>query len=244
MSKAPEGIYRLALEVCRPITRGLTKATWKGQENFPKDRPFIVIMNHLSEFDAFVLMHFITDQGVAVRALAKASLFKVPLLGSLLRKTNMVEVHRGNERSKDALEAAKKAILAGESIALFPEGTLTTDPEFWPMHFKTGAARLALATGAPVIPIAHWGSQNVMHRFGNSIMKFWKRHATTVVAGPAIDLSDLPQDETDREAVATANRRMEDAIRSMLAQIRGEAVPTQIWNPKTQAYEPLETAGE
>lgn len=243
MSKAPEGIYRVALEVCRPITRGLTKATWKGQENFPKDQPFIVIMNHLTEFDAFVIMHFITDEGIAVRALAKASLFKVPLLGSILRKTKMVEVHRGSERSKDALEVAKRAIQQGETIAIFPEGTLTTDPKFWPIRFKTGAARLALATGAPVIPVVHWGSQNVMHRFRNSIMKFWKRHPTTVVAGPPIDLSDLPQDENDRDAVQAANRRMEATVRKMLAEIRGEAVPTQVWNPKTESYEPWE-AGE
>lgn len=241
MSKAPEGIYRLALEVCRPITRGLTKATWKGQDNFPKDRPFIVIMNHLTEFDAFVIMHFITDEGIAVRAMAKASLFKVPLLGTILRKTKMVEVHRGSERSKDALEAAKQAIRDGETIAIFPEGTLTTDPKFWPMQFKTGAARLALATGAPIIPVVHWGSQNVMHRFRDSIMKFWKRHPTTVVAGPAIDLSDLPQDDANREAVQTATRRMEDTVRKMLAEIRNEPVPTEVWNPKTESYEPLAT---
>ncbi|WP_141553805.1 lysophospholipid acyltransferase family protein [Gleimia coleocanis] len=239
MSKPPEGMYKFVLTACRPLVYAITKRNWSGQENFPKNQPFIVIMNHVTEADAFLVMHFIADEGHAVRALAKDSLFRVPVLKTILSKSGMVPVARGTSRSGEALEAAKRAIAAGESIAFFPEGTLTQDPDLWPMQFKTGAARLALATGAPVIPVAHWGGHNIMHRFRNSLANIWKRHDIHVMAGPAIDLSDLNHDSEDRETVAEANRRMETAIREMVAQLRGEPVPTQVWDPKTSAYIPL-----
>lgn len=239
MSKKPEGMYKLVLDVCRPLVNAVTKRSWSGQENFPQTGSFIVVLNHVTEMDALLVMHFIGDEGHAVRALAKDSLFKVPGLKQVLTKSGMVPVIRGSERSGEALEAAKKAIESGESIAIFPEGTLTKDPERWPMSFKTGAARLALATGVPVIPVAHWGGHQILHRFGNSIPRFWKRHPVQVVAGPAIDLADLPQDPADRQAVAEATRRMELTLLEMVAQLRGEPVPQRIWDLKTQAYKAL-----
>ena len=167
MSKPATGIYKVAVEVLRPLAKLTTKPHWRGRNNLPKDKPFILIMNHVTEYDVVVVAHFIVDAGHAVRVLAKDSLFRVPGLRRVLTGAKMVPVSRGTSSAGDALRNAKIALAEGESIAIFPEGTLTTDPDLWPMKFKTGAARLALATGAPVIPLAHWGSHEIMRRWKN-----------------------------------------------------------------------------
>lgn len=236
-------MYKVAIEVCRPVAKILTKPHWSGQENLPTDRPFILVVNHVTEFDPFVIMHFLADEGHAVRALAKDSLFRVPVLKHVFTSTKMVPVYRGTNAAGDALKYAKIAIAEGESIAIFPEGTLTQDPDLWPMKFKTGAARLALSTGAPVIPLAQWGGHKVLHRWRNSLPKFGRRHDTWVVAGSPIDLSDLNQDEDDREAVTEATRRMHQTLTRMVADIRGETAPERPWDPKLGAY-PAADSGE
>ncbi|MDO5034156.1 MAG: lysophospholipid acyltransferase family protein [Actinomycetaceae bacterium] len=236
MSKPPEGIYKVAVEVLRPLAKLTTRPTWRGRSNLPSSGPFIVIMNHVTEYDIVVVVHFIADRGHAVRVLAKDSLFRVPLLKHVLRGAKMVPVVRGTAHAVDALKNAKDALAEGESIAIFPEGTLTQDPDKWPMKFKTGAARLALATGYPVIPIAHWGGEKIMHRWRDSFPL--SRRDTWVVAGPAIDLSDLNQDENDHEAVREATRRMEDTLVKMVEEIRGTKAPATRWDPKLGAYLP------
>ncbi|MDO5049701.1 MAG: lysophospholipid acyltransferase family protein [Actinomycetaceae bacterium] len=240
MSKPPTGIYKVALEVLRPLAKLTTRPHWKGRENLPKDEPFILIMNHVTEYDIIVVAHFIVDPGHAVRVLAKDSLFRVPLLKHVLNGAKMVPVFRGSSKATDALKGAKIAISEGESIAIFPEGTLTRDPDKWPMKFKTGAARLALSTGAPVIPVAHWGGEKIMHRWRNSLPL--RRRDTWVTAGPPIDLSDLNQDENDREAVVEATRRMEETIVRMVEELRGEKAPETLWDPKLEAYPPSPNA--
>lgn len=232
-------MYKVALNVCRPLAKITMRPHWSGQERLP-DGPFILIINHVTEYDPFVVMHYLEQAGPghAVRALAKDSLFRVPVVKQVFNSTKMVPVYRGSDQATDSLKFAKRALAEGETIAIFPEGTLTRDPELWPMKFKTGAARLALATGVPVIPLAQWGGQKILYRWSKGLPRLGKRHDTWVMAGPAIDLSDLPQDENDREAVLTATRRMEETLTSMVAQLRGQTPPQTRWDPKLQAYPP------
>lgn len=234
MTNPPKGIYKVAVEVLRPLAKLTTRPHWKGRENIPVDKPYILIMNHVSEYDVIVVAHFVVDRGTAVRVLAKDSLFRVPVLKHILTRAKMVPVVRNSSHATDALKYAKKALAEGESIAIFPEGTLTRDPDKWPMEFKTGAARLALATGIPVIPVAHWGVDKIMDRWRNSLPL--RRRDTWVTAGPPIDLSDLNQDEDDWDAVREATRRMEQTITSMIEDIRGEKAPETRWDPKLEAY--------
>lgn len=237
-------MYRFAVEICRPVANLLTKFTWRGQENFPKNQPFIIIINHINELDFLLIMHFITDAELSPRALAKASLFKVPVVGTIFRKTKMVPVERGGQRSVEALKEAEKALKNGEVIAIFPEGTLTDDPQLWPMRFKTGAARLALATGVPVIPVAHWGSADILKRLKSGIRAFNSRPTSRVIAGTPVDLSGINPDPTDHQAVTEASQRMERALTNLVAQLREEKAPTQIWDPKTASYQPVAAGRE
>lgn len=234
MSKSPQGLYKVAVEVLRPLAKLTTRPHWKGQENLPSGQPFIVIINHVTEYDVIIVVHFLVDPGHAIRVMAKDSLFRVPLLKHVMKRTKMVPVVRNSNQATDALKYAKRALATGEAIAIFPEGTLTHDPDKWPMKFKTGAARLALSSGVPVIPVVHWGGDKIMNRWRNSLPL--KRRDTWVTAGPAIDLSDLNQDENDWEAVKEATRRMEETITSMVEEIRGEKAPETRWDPKLEAY--------
>jgi 1-acyl-sn-glycerol-3-phosphate acyltransferase len=70
-------------------------------------------------------------------------------------------VERGSVEAVKSLDALSDALHEGGAVVIYPEGTTTREPDLWPMRGKTGAARLALITGAPVIPIANWGAERV-----------------------------------------------------------------------------------
>ena len=139
-------------------------------------------------------------------------------------------VYRGTSRAGDALRDAVTALAAGECVVIFPEGTLTREPDMWPMAAKTGVARLALATRAPVVPIAQWGTHRVIARYGK-VPRPFPRKPVTVVAGPPVDLSDLYDRATDAGALREATERVMDAITAMLEQVRGEPSPPErfVW---------------
>ena len=103
--------------------------------------------------------HLLQASGIAPRFLAKEAMFRVPGLGLLLRHACQIPVLRGTSRGGGALDAARAALGRGELLMVFPEGTYTRDPDLWPMRARYGAARLALETGAPLLPIASWGGR-------------------------------------------------------------------------------------
>src|SRR5947209_9897955 len=165
-----------------------TRRTWSGQENIPREGGVIIVPNHLSEFDPFVVAHYVYKSGRGPQFLAKSTLFKNRLFGPLLRAVRQIPVYRGTADAVKSLEAAIAAVQAGDSVIIYPEGTTPKAGEFWPQRGKTGVARLFLQTGAPVVPIVTWGPQNVFDpRTGK--LRFRLRSPVTVVAGPPMDLS-------------------------------------------------------
>ena len=149
--------YKFCFNVAKTAVSLITRKDWAGEQNLPNEG-FIAVSNHVTNFDSLTFMHFLGENGIPPRMLAKAELFDVPVLGAIMRKCKQVPVYRGSKRAGDALAGAERALLAGECVGIFPEGTLTEDPDYWPMKGKTGAARLALRTHAPVIPVAQWGA--------------------------------------------------------------------------------------
>jgi 1-acyl-sn-glycerol-3-phosphate acyltransferase len=223
----PPRIYRRIVAVCRPLMRAMTSPRrWRGSEHLP-DGPFVVVANHISVFDPFTLLHFLVDHDVYPSVLVKASLWRYPVIGSLLTRVGAVPVHRGSADASGALVAAQTALSQGFAVMLYPEGTTTLDPQEWPMRAKTGAARLALLTGAPVIPVALWGAQRVIPSRGR--VGFWPipRKPVDVVAGPPVDLDDLRERADDPAAWVEATDRMMDRITGQLAQVRGETPPAE-----------------
>lgn len=223
--------YHAVIATVRPLLMGVTRRDWAGAEHLPTDRGFIVASNHYSEVDPIMLAHFLVDHGYAPFFLAKSSLFEVPLLGRALTHLEQVPVYRASSRAGDALVAAREALAEGRCIAIMPEGTLTRDPDLWPMRAKPGVGRLALTSGAPVIPIAQWGAQQVLGHYARRPGNLLKRPVQHVLAGPAVDLADLADRAEEPLAQAEATRRIMAAITDQLAQLRSEQPPTEPHDP-------------
>jgi 1-acyl-sn-glycerol-3-phosphate acyltransferase len=154
--------YRLAAFLVKPPLLVFFKRDWRGMEHIPADGGFITAVNHNSYLDPLSYAHFQYNSGRVPRFLAKVSLFRDGFVGAAMRGTGQIPVYRESADAVGAFRAAVEAIEKGECVAFYPEGTLTRDPDMWPMQGKTGAARVALLTRAPVIPVAQWGANLAM----------------------------------------------------------------------------------
>lgn len=226
-ARRTSALYRGMAGIVRPLMWALGTPRWRGVENLPTSGGVIVAGNHINDLDPLTAAHSLYSNGAPPRIMAKSELFKVPVLGSIMRSTQMIPVERGTRHAADSLDAAREALAAGEVVLIFPEGTHTRDPEYWPMVARTGVARLALTTGAPVIPLAQWGANLVMPPHKPYFKPFPRPHFD-VVFGPPVDLSDLMPPEgqpPSAEALTAATARIMAAITQQLAEIRGEEPP-------------------
>nr|BFE82967.1 hypothetical protein GCM10020093_055680 [Planobispora longispora] len=106
----------------------------------------------------------------------------------------------------------------------YPEGTCTRDPDFWPMEGKTGVARLALQTGVPVIPVAHWGAQEILP-YGEKRPRLLPRKTFRVLVGPPVDLSKYDGLPLQADVLREATADIMAAITALLAELREEKPP-------------------
>jgi 1-acyl-sn-glycerol-3-phosphate acyltransferase len=154
-----EIVYRPAVATLRAIARLKGhRHVVEGAAHVPAGGPLVMAGNHVSETDAVAVGLAVDALGRRPRFLAKQELFDVPVLGQMLRNIKQIPVDREGDRGM-ALPHAVRAVDAGETVVLFPEGTISTS--FVPAEPKHGASRLALATGAPLVPFATWGGQRV-----------------------------------------------------------------------------------
>ena len=181
------GVVTLLNAVVRPLTR----RDWRAQEKVPQTGGVIFVANHISNADPIALGQFLAFSGRWPRFLAKASLFGVPGLGRILRACGQIPVQRQSARSADALLAAVQGVEQGRAVVIYPEGTITHDPDLWPMTGRTGAARIALRTGCPVIPIGQWGAQELMYGRQIHFPKLLPRKTLRMLVGDPVDLDDL-----------------------------------------------------
>ncbi len=216
--------YRNVARIVRTFLRVVSRRDWRGTENLHREGGFLVAANHVTEIDSVTTAHVLYDNGVAPRILAKAGLFTVPVLGAVLRGTGQITVDRGTTRAVDALDGAVRAIDGGEVVLVFPEGTLTRDPDLWPMAAKTGLARLALASRAPVVPMAQWGSQDLLARYSKRLRPFPRKTVRALVGQP-VPLDDLYDRPRDAAVLREATDRVMDAITALLEELRGETAP-------------------
>jgi len=231
---------RFAVALVLPLLKVWTKRTWTGMENIPPTGGVIIVPNHASHFDPLVVAHYIYGAHRWPRFLGKASLWKVPVLGFLLRKVQQIPVERGSVEAVKSLDALVGALNDNGVVVIYPEGTTTRQPDLWPMRGKTGAARLALLTGAPVIPMANWGAHTIYDP-RTSKLKIRARTPVSVTTGPPIDLSRW-QDATPSRAVL---EQMTDAImlevQDLVGQLRGEQPPAGLYDrPVKRAAAPGE----
>jgi len=203
----------------------VTKRDWQGLENLENDPGGIIVApNHTSWFDPLVVAHMLWSRDRPPRFLAKESVFRVPIMGQIITSAGQVKVYRETAEAVDAVRDAVSAVEGGECIVVYPEGTITRDPGLWPMQGKTGAARIALATGRPLLPLAQWGAQDVMPPYRRQLRLF-PRKTMHVRIGAPVDLSDLASRPLDADTLRIATDRLMDAMTGLLADIRDESPP-------------------
>lgn len=217
---------RVAVRALRPLMRSLSHHDWAGLEHIPNGGAILAV-NHVSNFDPLVMSHVVVEAGRWPYFLAKASLFSTPVLGAVVRAAQQIPVHRDSRSADEALTAARAAIAAGRLIIVYPEGTVTADPHGWPMTAKTGAARLALETGCPLIPAGQWGAQAILGMKKITAPRLIPRPTISVRVGAPVDLSDLRTALDRHRAARVATVRVMSQITALVAGIRKEQPPAQ-----------------
>ena len=226
---------RFAVVLVKPVMTVWTRRTWRGWSTCTADGGVIIVPNHISHADPLVVraLHLRRRALAAVPGQGQ----RVPGAGDRLDPAP-VPADPGERGTVDAVKSLDKLVAAlaeGGAVVIYPEGTTTREPELWPMKGKTGAARLALATGAPVIPVAMWGPEQIFDprttRFG-----LRPRIPVTVVAGPPIDLSRWAGAAPTRAVLEEMTDTIMLRLRDMLAEIRG-GTPPPLWDVRPSATE-------
>lgn len=238
MTETIEPTYSRVITALYPVLQRITVREWSGLENVPSTGGFVAACNHTSNMDHFPLAHFLVEAGRAPHYLAKDSLFKPPGVKQIMYGCGQIPVYRGTSRATSALSAAKEALERGACVCIYPEGTITRQPDFWPMTGKTGAARLALETGVPLLPIAMWGTRDIMWPYRDKIPKLLPAKLVQVSAGPPVDLDDLRDQPITATTLRTATTRLMDQITGLLEDVRGIPAPAERFDPRSHAADP------
>jgi 1-acyl-sn-glycerol-3-phosphate acyltransferase len=231
----------LTVVVVPPLSRALVRRDWRSQNRVPTTGALIVAANHNSEADPLALCHYLWASGRRYPVfLAKSALFGKGFVARVVRGTGQIPVLRGGASAADSLKPAEEALLAGQCLVVYPEGTCTRDPDLWPMTGQTGAARLALATGTPVVPVASWGAHELLpYRKGekgglaSSLKPGFHplpRKTIKVIAGPPVDLSKYAGQPLTTATLRAATADIMQAITALVSELRGERAPAEVYD--------------
>jgi 1-acyl-sn-glycerol-3-phosphate acyltransferase len=223
--------FDLAVPIVKPALLATTRRTWIDGEKIPATGGCILVFNHVSHIDPLTAAHLVYDHGRMPRYLAKSGLFKNRGLAYFLRAAGQIPVERLTRNAKGAFDAAVAAVESGECVVVYPEGTLTRDPDLWPMVGKSGAARIALATGAPVIPVGQWGAHNLLYPYAKK-PKLFPRTQISVKVGDPVSLDDLRDRPRTTETINEATRRIMAALTALVAELRHEEPPAKPFDPR------------
>jgi 1-acyl-sn-glycerol-3-phosphate acyltransferase len=231
--------YGLAIALLWPPTVHGPRLSWRGGEHIPREGGVLLACNHVSFADPIYDVAFTVSHGRVPRFLAKSELWEVPGVRSVMRGGRHVPVYRQSARAADAFRGAIEAINRGEAVVFYPESTYTADPAGWPMKGKNGIGRIALVTGAPVIPVANWGTQDAVPPGKGP--RPWPRKRVTVVAGPPVDLSAWLGGPRTRKALDGATAAIMADVTALVAEIRGETPPATPFDPDALDAPPAST---
>ncbi len=223
--------FTIGVLLLKPLLLTFTRHEWIDGTKLPETGGAVVVANHASHVDPVTFAHFMWDHGRLPRFLAKAALFDVRVLGWLLRNMGQIPVHRESTDASQAFASAVAAVEEGKAVIVYPEGTLTRDPGLWPMVGRTGAARIALATGAPVVPVAQWGAHRLLYPYATRPSLLPPKRIQMKVGDP-VDLEDLRARPVTPETIHEATNRIMAAITSLLEDLRQEQAPAERFDPR------------
>lgn len=211
-----EPTYLLAKWIMKPFLWLWFRWNIEGLENIPSDGPALLAFNHIAYLDPFAAAYTVDQRKRRPRFLAKSELFDDRRIAWILRGAGQIPVYRGTKDAPMALDQALAALQRGEIVVIFPEGTITTDPDLRPMKAKSGIARLAQQTGAPVIPCAIWGTANV---WAKGYRKRWwppKQDICVRVGEPL----DVGEGDGSPDTWAQVGEKIMDAIAALVSSLR------------------------
>ena len=224
---------RLCVVILYPLDGLLFRLRWRDQDRIPapQDGGVIIAINHISHIDTILMARFVWASGRVPRFMIKGSLFTKPVLGRIFRGAGQVPVYRGTTDAAESLREAVAALHRGECIVIYPEGTITKDPEQWPMLGKTGIARLHLLTpDTPVIPVGQWGAQQ-RKRAADAKGGRFARRESLAAAGKPVDLSRFRGVEPTAANLREITDTIMSAVRDEVALLRNEPAPQEFFRP-------------
>ncbi|MDF1602848.1 lysophospholipid acyltransferase family protein [Nocardioides sp. YIM 152315] len=216
--------WHLAVPIVRSALVATTTHEWIGGERIPEAGGCIIVLNHVSHVDPLTAAHLVYDHGRLPHYLAKSGLFRNKALASFLTAAGQIPVERLSRNAAGAFDAAVAAVRGGKCVVVYPEGTITRDPEGWPMTGKSGAARIALETGCPVIPVGQWGAQQLLAPYAK-MPDLFPRKLVTMLVGEPVDLSDLAAQPRSVAVIQQTTDRIMAAITALVEEVRGETAP-------------------
>lgn len=182
--------FDVAKRLVRPELFPYARFDLGGVEHIPDEGPFILVSNHRSYFDVAALAVTIAKKGRRTRFLGKSELFDAPIVGQLARALGGITVEREGAAA-ESLVHAERVLAAGEGVVVLPQGTIPRGRAFFDpvLRGKTGAARLAQRTGAPVVPVGLWNTEAVWPRSSKlpNLANVTSPPTVTVRVGPAVE---------------------------------------------------------
>ena len=222
-------MYFGAAAIVRPANMLMMRRDWKGQENLP-DTGMILAVNHISDLDPLYMGHMVYSTGRLPHFLAKKELFELPAVGKLITSMKQIPVDRTG-RSIDSLKMAEEVLARDGVSIIYPEGTTTKDPDMWPQIGRLGMIRLALTTGAPVIPVGQWGVHETLPK-GDKLPKLFPRRTSAIRVGTESDLEWL------RTMGKPGQRDLTDATEQVMSEITDLMAPLREGTPPETRYNP------
>jgi 1-acyl-sn-glycerol-3-phosphate acyltransferase len=203
-----------------PLVSLLFKVRWHNLDRIPARGGVLIAVNHISQADTATMARTIWQSGRIPRFLIKSSVFGWPVVGRIMAGAGQIPVHRSSSQAADSLRAAEEALRDGQCVIIYPEGTITSDDDYWPMPAKTGVARLALACpDIPVIPIGQWGAHRTLGRGGR--FRPLPRHRHQASVGEPLDLSKYQDDEPTAEVLRAVTDEIMAAVTTQVEWLRG-----------------------
>ncbi len=200
------------------------RGRYEGREHIPAKGGALIVANHISHLDPIFSGLILDRSGRVPRFLAKHSLWSVPVLGRALAGSGQIAVYRESSDAQQSLRDGTAALRDGKTVIIYPEGTITRDPDTWPMHARTGVARLALTADVPVVPMVHWGTHRVLDGY-NKKFRPLPRGPIVVRCGEPVDLSAYRGRPIDAVLLREVTDLLMTHVRDLLAEVRDESAP-------------------
>lgn len=210
-----------------PICRLLAKRINRGTERMPARGPVILVMNHISHLDPVYDAVFVHKQRRTPHFLAKSSLWDKRFVGKVMTGTGQIPVFRGTMQARESLKHAGDALEKGGVVIVYPEGTITRDPDGWPMTSRTGVGWLTLDNldkDPLVLPAARWGTLSILDIYKKKFRIFPRARISTTIGEP-VDLSKYQGLPVTNTLAREVTDLLMHKVMDLLGEIRGETPP-------------------